>query len=1086
MEMKIRHILRNDSMTNWNTNAKSIVLLKGEPGIEFVNGVPKMKIGNGESTWDQLPYVKPDIETWGDLLGTTDPGKTTTTQYFGLTKPGLSDSIDIRTLNANTDIIDSQIAVTDSRVSNLLNEFDYGNVEYDNAELLDIRVGYDGVTHTSAGDAVRAIGYGMRTLRNELSDFIDAEAVDGLLYEGNKLYLTAKGVIVSDPVEIIGGSGGGGSGGGSTYTISLMNLLDSRVISAAKGETVELKFNYSSVDEDNYDDGPGIGYITVNNVRRATISIPQGDYSLDVTNYLVDGTNTVKIQVENSEGSTKTLTYTINVLALSVTTTLAELGLYTGSIGFPYIVTGQGTKVVHFIMDGREMGVEEVTTSGHSRVFTIPTQADGGHIVEVYAEVESEGVVVRSNVLRVGMMWYSSTMTQSAVLMMNYDQTEVNQGETISIPYIVYDPYSENVEITLSIIDESGATYSEKTITVDHTAKTWTTQDYPAGQTIFRITCGDAVENVSVKVHPSTFDLEVIEDSKVLEFTAQGRSNGETNPEHWEYNDITATFSGFGWTGADGWLEDKKGQSLLRFLPGNSMNIPFLPFSSDIRSSGYTIEAELATHNVRDYDTVVLECVNGGRGFVIKSQQAELTSEQSAVSVQFKEDDRIRLTFVVEQRNLNRFIYVYINGIMSGVVQYPDNDNFSQSSPVGITIGAESCGLDLYVLRMYNKGLTRDEQLNNFICDRPTLAERMEADERNDVLNSNGQVTVATLPMTVPYIILECEELPQYKGDKKSNKSVTFVDPMNPDRSFTATGVQLDVQGTSSAGYPVKNYKVKLKGGLTYTNSGKYTADGFPIFTGGLPGETICLKADFASSESANNVMLVDFYEELCPWKTPPQESDGRVRQGIRGFACCVFWHNTTNGEISLIGRYNFNDDKSNENVFGFDRDAYPNCECWEVCNNVSQRVIFKTSDYTTTTTDEDGNTYPAWYDDFEARFPDLDEPHRDYAQLKRLTDWLVLTDQAAVDSEEGKALRLQKFKDEFDQYLIKEPWIFHYVMTEVFLMVDNRAKNMFLTTFDGNHWFPIPYDWDTAIGMLKCLLDLFHLPVGLRPYRRS
>jgi hypothetical protein len=24
----------------------------------------------------------------------------------------------------------------------------------------------------------------------------------------------------------------------------------------------------------------------------------------------------------------------------------------------------------------------------------------------------------------------------------------------------------------------------------------------------------------------------------------------------------------------------------------------------------------------------------------------------------------------------------------------------------------------------------------------------------------------------------------------------------------------------------------------------------------------------------------------------------------------------------------------------------------------------------------------------------------------------------------------------------------------------------MFLTTFDGTHWFPIPYDFDTAIGI--------------------
>lgn len=134
------------------------------------------------------------------------------------------------------------------------------------------------------------------------------------------------------------------------------------------------------------------------------------------------------------------------------------------------------------------------------------------------------------------------------------------------------------------------------------------------------------------------------------------------------------------------------------------MTIPLEPFASDFRNSGYTIEAEFATHNVRDYDSIVAQCYSGGRGFLIKSQQASLSSEQSSVSVQFKEDTKVRITFVVEQKNLSRFVYVYINGVMCGVSQYPADDNFAQSDPVGIVIGAESCGLDLHVLRIYKKG----------------------------------------------------------------------------------------------------------------------------------------------------------------------------------------------------------------------------------------------------------------------------------------------------------------------------------------------------------------------------------------------
>lgn len=163
--------------------------------------------------------------------------------------------------------------------------------------------------------------------------------------------------------------------------------------------------------------------------------------------------------------------------------------------------------------------------------------------------------------------------------------------------------------------------------------------------------------------------------------------------------------------------------------------------------------------------------------------------------------------------------------------------------------------------------------------------------------------------------------------------------------------------------------------------------------------------------------------------------------------------------------KYNFNDDKSNENVFGFDREKYPNCECWEFCNNTSDRVLFNRSEYEEWGVDEDGEPIEAWRLDFEARFPDLDDPYKDYTQFKRMTDWVVSTNRSLVDSEEEKAARLQKFKDEFEDYFEKDAMIFYYLFTEVFLLADNRAKNMFLTTFDGEHWFPIPYDMDTAIG---------------------
>lgn len=61
-ELMTRIVLRNDSTGNWNaavTNAgdEGVVLIKGEMGIEFVeSGRPKIKIGDGVTKWEALPY----------------------------------------------------------------------------------------------------------------------------------------------------------------------------------------------------------------------------------------------------------------------------------------------------------------------------------------------------------------------------------------------------------------------------------------------------------------------------------------------------------------------------------------------------------------------------------------------------------------------------------------------------------------------------------------------------------------------------------------------------------------------------------------------------------------------------------------------------------------------------------------------------------------------------------------------------------------------------------------------------------------------------------------------------------------------
>jgi hypothetical protein len=222
---------------------------------------------------------------------------------------------------------------------------------------------------------------------------------------------------------------------------------------------------------------------------------------------------------------------------------------------------------------------------------------------------------------------------------------------------------------------------------------------------------------------------------------------------------------------------------------------------------------------------------------------------------------------------------VYINGILSGVVQYPDNDDFSQSNPVGITIGNINCTIDLYNIRVYDNDLTRYQVLNNWIADTQSFALKKERWNRNNIFDAYGQIVTDLLPKNLPYMILTAPTLPQSKGDKKTVISY-YVDPVSPERGFYAEGAEADVQGTSSAGYARKNYKIKYKNG--FTQNGVFT-EGYKLREESVPTNIFTFKADVASSEGANNVELVKLYNDISPYRTPPQGLNSGVRQGIDG-----------------------------------------------------------------------------------------------------------------------------------------------------------------------------------------------------------
>ena len=57
------------------------------------------------------------------------------------------------------------------------------------------------------------------------------------------------------------------------------------------------------------------------------------------------------------------------------------------------------------------------------------------------------------------------------------------------------------------------------------------------------------------------------------------------------------------------------------------------------------------------------------------------------------------------------------------------------------------------------------------------------------------------------------------------------------------------------------------------------------------------------------------------------------------------------------------------------------------------------------------------------------------------------------------------RFRAECADYFNVNSLFGWYIITDYLMAVDSRAKNMMFCTWDGVHWYILPYDMDTILG---------------------
>ena len=453
-----------------------------------------------------------------------------------------------------------------------------------------------------------------------------------------RLALTNKSGAEIASADIPAGSGGGG-GDASTTKIVLDAAVSKTIIK--EGDSAMLTWTYDHQYSSGEEKGTSTGQkatVSIEMKRDATVmyadtqhDVSKGTYTLDLTKYLLLGTTDIYVRATTTDpttGKTQTRQSYVSVkavtLALSSSFNIAECvgkGGYgvSEAVSIPFAVSGSGDKTVTLYLDGHQWDSQTVKRSGTTNgsfSLSMSGVSIGRHTVQIVAEMEASAELtlksesIYFDILKAGQNapYIGTKLTFGDGRIFADDHltptVETGQYEQVRFDFVAYDPTT--TPATVGVWRDGIRT---QTVSVPRTTQVYTNRFLEQGDVAMVLKCGTTEYKLNVKVTESGIDLSEATAGLVLKLTAAGRSNAESEPAEWRYNDVQTAFKGFDWQ-SNGWTGDA-----LKLTNGANIEIGCKPFGKDATTTGATYEMELTCTNVTDRKGTVVDCMAGNVGF---------------------------------------------------------------------------------------------------------------------------------------------------------------------------------------------------------------------------------------------------------------------------------------------------------------------------------------------------------------------------------------------------------------------------------------------------------------------------------------
>ncbi|WP_320980057.1 CotH kinase family protein [Bacteroides sp.] len=805
----------------------------------------------------------------------------------------------------------------------------------------------------------------------------------------------------------------------------------------------------------------------------------------NIDKYLSEGTNNITIAIQGTvtlAATTAAVTY--QVVNLSIDTDLDISKVYDLRNGVqvmsvPFSVSGYGIKTVEWYLDGAKLDFvkneDEIVDASSSRIkyITLSNLSQGTHTLQMRAYVTVDGEVFYSDTLYREIIVYTGTnqATIAAIGMtvpskFGILNTRKLYGIIQYIPYVLnfatYTPSAAGTNVIVKLDNvEQGSVYSENGI-----PNQFTIVSAMMGNSVIELMTADSTYEINAEISKTTMSISEITDKLQLDFRAIGKSNNATDKDSWVYGDYVGTFDGFLWNNISGWVNN-----VLHINASASFDINLAPLSPNPSVLGKTIEIEFATTNVNDDDAIICDLRNDkGTGILITATKVQLISSDGVeIETSFNSNEFIRIAFVINRAtgSSNKCMsFIYVNGIVSRGVSWASTDKYTSDKQI-LFSGSEGAEIKLKLLRIYDTALSADQVLNNYILYRDSVIDMNDVYERNNIYEeSSNSFDYEKMMGRLPVMIVT-GNIPTLENTTDKNAQITvdidYYNLQDPTRSFAIKNAAMRPQGTSSMGYPKKNFRIytqKRDDTILYdANNNVVTNKLYSFKKGAQPVSCWCLKADYAESSGTHNTGIARLWNNVLTGATLNGEYIFRtkaqkaalaagyqydVRTTVDGFPILMFYRLNANDPLVFIGKYNFNNDKSTPSVFGFcDIPGFDNSkmQCWEILNNGNSLALF-------TSVEGFDN---GWSEAFESRYPDTSTP--DTSDLKAFCTWMANVSAANFVTEKWEHLDVYKTAA-------------YYVYLMRFGAVDQPVKNAMFTTEDGSHFFFINYDNDTINGL--------------------